>query len=86
MLLPALWVVPLLLTIVFVESEDGLKSADWLGWLCVPMLVLYPLIVGALLLKLQGLRGFVLACACLNAPSLLYSVLIVAMASSGTYL
>ncbi|PZR30741.1 hypothetical protein [Caulobacter segnis] len=83
-LLPALWLFPLPLGAIFYEG--GMKTAGWIGYVSVLILVAYIVVTGWSVFTLEGRRGFAIVCALLNAPFILLSSLVLGLASGGTWL
>jgi hypothetical protein len=83
LVLPALWVLPLVLAGVFYEAD--MKSAGWVGYLFVPVLVAYfgfSIWAVSTLPKQRLIAG---ACAAINTPFVFLSALVVAIAAGGTW-
>lgn len=82
--LPALWLLPLLLSAAF--HEGGVKTAGWLGYVSLLMLVAYVAVTVWAIATLPGWRTLAVVCALINAPFVVMSSLVVGMASGGTWL
>lgn len=63
-----------------------MKTAGWIGYVSVLILVAYIVVTGWSVFTLEGRRGFAIVCALLNAPFILLSSLVLGLASGGTWL
>ena len=85
LVLPMMWLVPLGLGGLFAVPGEA-KTAGWLGYLAVAMLLAFPAATGWCIEALPAARRLPLAVAALNAPMLVLSALVLGMAAGGTWL
>ncbi len=83
-LLPATWLLPLVLTALLHEGE--VKSADWVQHLSYPLLGIYFGTSIWVCATLPKRRMAAIACALINAPFCFMASLLLAMSGSGTWL
>ena len=83
--LPLAWLLPLIVSALFYQTERDMKSADWTGYVALASLAGFLAASVALLLP-RGGRGAALAWIGINTPMVLFSALVTGMAASGTWL
>lgn len=86
LLLPAIWIAPLVIAGAFVESSGTVKTAGWLGSFALAMLLVYLVVAAWSIVSLRGARAIAAGCSVINAPFALLGAFVVGMASSGTWL
>lgn len=84
LVLPAVWLAPLLLAGIFYEGE--VKTASWIGYLILPMLAAYFVCSIWVVASVPQRRGLTIACVVANTPFAFLSALVTGCASSGTWL
>lgn len=86
LLLPAIWIAPLAIAGAFVEPEDIVKTASWLGYVGQAAILAYLGVAAWSIYSLRGARGVAAGCSVINAPFVLLGAFVIGMASSGDWL
>ncbi|WP_334163733.1 hypothetical protein [Phenylobacterium sp.] len=86
LLLPTIWIAPLGLAGAFVENPDTIKTAGWLGYVALVMLLAFVVTAAWCIGSLRGARAMAAGCALINAPFALLGAFVMGMAASGTWL
>jgi len=84
-LLPATWLLPLVLGGVFVETSAGAKTADWMGWVGLGALAVFFMAVVDANWRPDKPRWPAVVWSLVNLPLALMSAVVVGIAAGGTW-